>query len=146
MPAYTYRCQDCNRSFTLRISYADYGRVPVTCPFCGSSRVQRRYGRVAVRRGGDFDLERVMEDPGALDALEKNPRALAQMMRTMARELDEDLGPEFEEVVQRLEKGQTPEEIEQALPELSDAAADESAPAENAPAADTASTTPPSAE
>ncbi len=127
MPTYTYRCEDCNRTFTVRLSYAEYGRVTVTCPACGSSRVVRRYGRVAVRRSGEVDLDALAEDPTALDALEKDPRTLARLMRRMGDELGEDLGPEFDEVVSRLEKGQSPDEIEQALPELGDepAASDE---------------------
>ena len=39
-------------------------------------------------------------------------------MRKMSNEMGEDLGPEFEEVVDRLEAGQSPEEIEKSLPEL----------------------------
>jgi hypothetical protein len=38
----------------------------------------------------------------------------------MSKEGDEDLGPEFDEVVDRLESGQSPGEIEQALPDLED--------------------------
>jgi hypothetical protein len=40
------------------------------------------------------------------------------MMRQMSRELGEDMGPEFDEVVDRLEKGQSPEDIEHDLPDL----------------------------
>jgi len=61
---------------------------------------------------GDFD------DPAALAGLEEDPQALGRMMRKMSREMGEDLGPEFDEVVDRLEKGQSPDEIEAALPDL----------------------------
>jgi len=40
------------------------------------------------------------------------------MMRKMGNELGEEMPPEFDEVVDRLEKGQSPEEIEEALPDL----------------------------
>jgi hypothetical protein len=40
------------------------------------------------------------------------------MMRQMSGEMREDLGPEFDEVVDRLEAGQSPEDIEEALPDL----------------------------
>jgi len=36
----------------------------------------------------------------------------------MSREMGEEMGPEFDEVVDRLEGGQSPEEIEKDLPEL----------------------------
>ena len=61
---------------------------------------------------GDFD------DPAALAGLEEDPQALGRMMRKMSREMGEELGPEFDEVVDRLEKGQSPEDIESALPDL----------------------------
>ena len=40
------------------------------------------------------------------------------MMRKMKGELGEDVGPEFDEVVDRLEAGQSPEDIESAIPDL----------------------------
>jgi Flp pilus assembly protein TadB len=41
-------------------------------------------------------------------------------MRKMSREMGEDLGPEFNEIVGRLEAGEDPEEIEESMPELGD--------------------------
>jgi hypothetical protein len=32
--------------------------------------------------------------------------------------MGEDMGPEFDEVIDRLESGQSPEEIEEAVPDL----------------------------
>ena len=64
------------------------------------------------------DLAGNFDDPSALAGLEEDPQALGRMMRKMCRELGEDLGPEFDEVVDRLEKGQSPEDIEAALPDL----------------------------
>jgi hypothetical protein len=42
------------------------------------------------------------------------------MMRRMADETGEDLGPEFGEVVNRLEKGEDPDAIEKSMPELAE--------------------------
>jgi Flp pilus assembly protein TadB len=43
---------------------------------------------------------------------------MARMMRTMGQEMGEELPPEFDEVVDRLEAGESPEDIEQTMPEL----------------------------
>jgi hypothetical protein len=59
-----------------------------------------------------------LADPDSLEGLEDDPRALGKMMRKMSGEMGEDMGPEFHEVIDRLEKGQSPEEIEKAMPEL----------------------------
>jgi len=50
--------------------------------------------------------------------LDGDPKALGQMMKNMGKELGEDLPPEFNEVVERLDDGQSPEEIESDLPDL----------------------------
>ena len=57
-------------------------------------------------------------DPSALEGMEGDPRAMGQMMRKVGKEMGEELPPEFDEVTDRLEAGQSPEEIESALPDL----------------------------
>ena len=42
------------------------------------------------------------------------------MMRELSHETGEDLGPEFNEVVERLERGENPEEIADSLPDEPD--------------------------
>ncbi len=117
MPSYEYRCQDCKRRFEVFMTYADYGKQPVVCPHCQSERVQRRIGKIRIARSEESRLES-MADPSALEGLEDDPKALGRLMRQMSSELGEDPGPEFHEVVNRLEAGQSPEEIEAALPDL----------------------------
>jgi putative FmdB family regulatory protein len=126
MPAYEYNCLDCKRKFEIFLSYEEYGSAEITCPRCGSANVQRRIGRIRIAKSEDSrfeDLASDFDDPAALAGLEEDPQALGRMMRKMSREMGEDLGPEFEEVVDRLEKGQSPEEIEAALPDLGEDAA-----------------------
>jgi len=61
-----------------------------------------------------------------LDGIDENdPRSLGHFMRKMADESGEDLPPEFNEVVGRLEKGESPEDIEESMPELGEMAGDE---------------------
>lgn len=117
MPNYDYRCLECKRRFDIFIPYADYGKSKVTCPFCQSENVQRRIGKVRIGRSEESRLENY-SDPSMLEGLEDDPKALGRMMRQMSQELGEDMGPEFSEVVSRLEAGQSPEEIESSLPDL----------------------------
>ncbi len=120
MPTYDYVCLNCRKRFEIFISYAEYGKHPVSCPHCQSDNVRRRIGRVRLLHSEESRLESLEElaDPQALEGLEEDPRALGRMMRKMGEELGEELPPEFDEVVDRLEAGQSPEEIEAALPEL----------------------------
>ena len=117
MPVYEFRCLSCHRKFDITASYNNYDPAQVRCPHCQSDNVQRRIGRIRFARSEDSRLE-TMTDPGALAGLEEDPRALGKMMRQMSAETGEELGPEFNEVVGRLEAGQSPEDIEKSLPDL----------------------------
>jgi len=78
----------------------------------------RLVSRVAVVRSEESRRED-LADPSNLAGLDENdPKSLARWMRKMSQEIGEDLGPEFDEVVDRLEAGQSPEEIEEAMPDL----------------------------
>ena len=117
MPTYEYRCTDCNQIFEVFQTYQEYGGQSVSCPKCAGSLVQRIIKPIRVARSEENRLES-MADPEQLAGLEDDPQALGKMMRWMSRELGEDMGPEFDEVVDRLEKGQSPEDIEKDLPDL----------------------------
>lgn len=117
MPTYTYRCQDCQKRFEIRLSYDDYGKDTVFCPACGSASVRRQIERVRVAKSDESRMTDIM-DPAQLSSLEEDPRALGRMMRKMGDEMGEELGPEFDEVVSRLEKGQDPEQISREIPDL----------------------------
>lgn len=117
MPLYEYRCLDCKKRFEIFLTYAEYGTKVVTCKHCGSEHVTRKIGRIRIAKSEDSRLED-FSDPSSLEGLENDPKALGKMMRRMSGELGEEMPPEFDEVVDRLEKGQSPDEIERDLPEL----------------------------
>ncbi len=117
MPVYEYTCRACGRRARLFMSFAEYDRATPVCPQCGRAELKRRVGRVAFARSEASRLDGLMDDP-ALDGLEDDPRAMGRMMRRMSSELGEEMGQEFDEVVGRLESGESPASIEAALPEL----------------------------
>ena len=121
MPLYDYVCFDCRKPFDVFMSYAEYGQRTVLCPVCGGSHVRRRLPRVRVAKSEDSRAESLagdLADPSSLAGLEDDPQAMGRMMRKMGSELGEQMPPEFGEVVDRLEKGQSPEDIERDLPDL----------------------------
>jgi putative FmdB family regulatory protein len=117
MPNYEYRCLNCRRRFDLFMSYQEYGSRAINCPHCQSDNVQRKIGRIRVARSDESRMEN-LADPSNLEGLDEDPRALGRMMRQMSSEIGEEMGPEFNEVVGRLERGQSPDEIERELPDL----------------------------
>lgn len=60
--------------------------------------------------------EELADDLADID--ENDPRSMAKAVRRMADEMGEDLGPELEHALNRLEAGEDPEKIEQELEEM----------------------------
>ena len=119
MPNYDFICQRCQKRFVKYLTYAEHGNKSVDCPYCGSDDVARRITRVRIARSEDIRLESFEEfsNPESMGQMEQNPQALGSMMRRMSGELGEEMKPEFNEVVDRLEKGQSPDEIEKDFPD-----------------------------
>ena len=117
MPIYQYRCLNCKKRFEVFLSYTEYGEKNVHCPHCASDNIQRRIGRIRVAKSEESRMD-ALTDPSGLEGLENDPRALGKMMRKMGNEMGEEVPPEFDEVVDRLEAGQSPEDIEKAIPDL----------------------------
>ena len=125
MPIYEYRCPQCKKKvsvFFRNLSSVDHESA--RCPNCGSGGLLRLMSRVRVIRGSSKSIdsgggEDFGDDmPGWLD--ENDPRSMGRFMRKMAEESGEEMPPEFNEVVGRLEKGEAPEDIEKSMPELND--------------------------
>jgi putative FmdB family regulatory protein len=118
MPTYDFICNDCHQRFDIFQTFAEYGKVPVFCTHCNSKNVRRRMTKVRVAKSEETRMESMADDFSGFDGLEDDPKAMGQMMRKMGKEMGEDLPPEFDEVVDRLESGQSPEDIEKAIPDL----------------------------
>ena len=63
-------------------------------------------------------MESMADDFSGFEGLEEDPKTMGRMMRKMGKEMGEEMPPEFDEVVDRLEAGQSPEEVEKAIPDL----------------------------
>lgn len=118
MPMYDYRCQECGKRCSIYQSYEEYGHTPVSCPHCESGNLERIIQRVRFARSEESRLDSLGDPSDWGDLDESDPRAMAHMMRKMSSELGEEMPPEFDEVVDRLEAGENPEDIESSLPDL----------------------------
>lgn len=118
MPTYDYICNDCNQRFDVFLTFTEYGKKTVKCSLCGSKNVRRRLTKVRIAKSEEGRMESMADDFSGFEGLEDDPKAMGRMMRKMGKEMGEELPPEFNEVVDRLEKGQSPEEIEKEIPDL----------------------------
>ncbi len=118
MPTYDFLCNKCDQRFDVFMTFAEYGKKTVTCAHCGSRDVRRRMTKVRIAKSEDSRMDSMADEFSGLEGLENDPKAMGKMMRKMGKEMGEDAPPEFDEVVDRLESGQSPEDIESALPDL----------------------------
>ncbi len=118
MPAYDYRCNDCKRRVVLKYkTYAEYDQATPTCPLCHGTNLTRLISRVAIARSDESRFDS-MDDTALDDMADADPATMGRYLRRMGQEAGEDLGDEFNEVVNRLEKGENPEDIEASMPDL----------------------------
>ena len=118
MPTYDFICNNCNQRFDVFLTFAEYGKKTVKCAHCNSKNVRRRMTKVRVAKSEDSRMESMADDFSGFEGLEDDPKAMGRMMRKMGKEMGEETPPEFDEVVNRLESGQSPEEVEKAIPDL----------------------------
>mgnify|MGYP000030777200 CR=1 FL=1 len=117
MPIYEYRCSDCRTRFSLLVYRFEPPENP-PCKRCQGTNTRRLISRVAVVRSEESRLDD-LADPGMLDGLDENdPRSLGRWMRKMSDEMGEDLGPEFDEIVGRMEAGEDLQSIEKRMEEM----------------------------
>ncbi|HEV8634718.1 MAG TPA: zinc ribbon domain-containing protein [Chloroflexota bacterium] len=109
MPIYEYRCESCRRYHQqLVLSLASY-QTPA-CPRCGEDTLRKLVSRFAVMKSEESRLED-LADPSSFGDLDENdPRSVARWARKMGDRLGEDLGPEFDEMVGRMEAGELSDE------------------------------------
>jgi len=121
MPIYEYVCLDCRKRVSVFFrTFGEAGDEEARCPLCNGAELKRLVSRVTVMKSEDSRMED-MADPSLMSGLEnEDPQALASFMRQMSNETGEPMDPELTEVVDRLEAGESPEAIEESMPDLSD--------------------------
>jgi putative FmdB family regulatory protein len=118
MPTYDFICNSCKNRFDVFLTYQEYGVKTVHCTHCSSANVRRRMTKVRIAKTEAGRMEAMANDFPGFDGLDDDPRTLGRVMKKMGKEMGEELPAEFDEVVDRLEAGQSPEDIQSALPDL----------------------------
>ena len=80
------------------------------CEHCGSVKLSRLMSKFAVRKGSGTGDD--LDDLGGMDDVDENdPRSVARWARRMREESGEDLGPEFDQMIDRIEAGESPKNV-----------------------------------
>lgn len=106
MPIYEYWCYDCQKKVSF-LQMASSGVTP-SCPQCGSQNLHRLFSTFAVRKTYKDIYEDILSDTSLTKGMLANdPRALAEWNRRISR--DEPVAPEYQEMLERMEKGEMPD-------------------------------------
>ncbi|MBE0480658.1 MAG: zinc ribbon domain-containing protein [Dehalococcoidia bacterium] len=121
MPIYEFRCSKCRRRLEIFVQRFAPPANPV-CTACGSE-TSRIFSRFSVQKSksdkGVYDD--ILSDGKLTRGLMRNdPRALAEWSRKMSRAAGDDMTPESEELLNRLDAGEDVSEVMEAMkpPEL----------------------------
>lgn len=123
MPLFEYRCEDCNRKFTLLVGMVAQ-QVNQECPKCKGTNLRKLISRFRVARSEDDILESVADPSGLGDP--EDPKAMADWMRKVSREMGEDLGDDFDELVEEAVREEMEGPSEDGAGGGADASADDS--------------------
>jgi putative FmdB family regulatory protein len=109
MPIYEYRCPRCRARFSVLALHADQ-EVAARCPRCHNTEVQRLISRFATVRSEEEQLDKLADPAMLADVDENDPKSIARWARRMQRTMGEELGDEFDEMVEQMEAGRWEEE------------------------------------
>ncbi len=107
MPVYEYRCNNCHRRISILVRSSPGSSV--TCPNCGSHKLNRLFSTFSVRSSDQDIYDDILSDSQLVSGLKDNdPRALAEWNRRMSQG-DEEVAPQYEEMLDRMEAGEMPD-------------------------------------
>lgn len=136
MPIYEFYCPDCHTVYSFFSAGVNTTARP-DCPKCGRPELSRRPSRFATVAAGraeesesDADdpfagvdearMERAMEALGSeFEGLDENaepdPRQMSRLLRRFSEITGLEAGPKLREMLDRLERGEDPEALEEAM-------------------------------
>jgi putative FmdB family regulatory protein len=136
MPIYEFYCPDCHTVYSFFSAGVDTAARP-DCPKCGRKALARRPSRFATLSAGraeesegDADdpfagvdeerMERAMEALGAeFEGMDENaepdPRQMSHLLRRFSEVTGLEAGPKLRDMLDRLERGEDPEALEEAM-------------------------------
>lgn len=97
MPIFDYQCTNCKKRFNLLIGVVAVPQEEI-CPACGGANINRLISRFTRLRSEDAIIDD-LSDPSKTGDLE-DPKQLQNWMKHIGREMGEDLGDEFDEILE----------------------------------------------
>ena len=103
MPIYEFVCAQCRRKFRKLVGVVAQSS-PLQCPKCQSTELNRQISRFARVRNEDEALDSLAEEMESIGDTE-DPKTLRRMIKEVSGAMGEDLGDEFEQMMDEESEG-----------------------------------------
>lgn len=111
MPIYEYKCNACKRKVTIFVQGFQSKSTP-TCSSCQSTDLTRLFSSFRIGKTYQDFYQDILTDRSLVQGMMANdPKALAKWSRKMDAAAGGEMGPEHEDMMQRLEGGETFENL-----------------------------------
>ena len=102
MPLYEYRCGECRRRSTVLVR-SIAGSPEASCQHCGSGNLTRLVSKFSFHRSWGNSLDWAPDSGYPDEAGQEDPRRMAQWMRSMQKEMGDEVTPEFEQMLDEMD-------------------------------------------
>lgn len=111
MPIYEYHCQRCGKDQSRLLLTQEEMATPPRCQYCGAPHLTRllspfAYHQSEASRLREFDTHEPRDE-----SFYKDSRNVGLWAKKRAQELGADLGPQFEETVEKARSGKILDEL-----------------------------------
>ncbi|HEX76023.1 MAG TPA: zinc ribbon domain-containing protein [Dehalococcoidia bacterium] len=108
MPIYEYWCRHCQGKVMLYLP--TFSQSSPSCPQCGNNTLQRLFSTFSVHKTYKDVYDNILSDSQLVKGMLSNdPKALAEWNKRMSQ--GEKVAPEYEEMVDKMERGEMPAEL-----------------------------------
>ncbi len=109
MPVYEYNCKGCKRKVSVYVKRFEDASSAI-CPKCGSKDMQRLFSTFSVKKTYMDIYEDILSDRQLEKGLMRgDPKAMSAWNRKMTMGMEDNtIAPEYEEMVERMDKGEFP--------------------------------------
>lgn len=111
MPLFEYECLSCHSKFTEIVFPWEKDRV-IECPRCHAHEVKKLISRFSYHQSEQDRLDQVDTRTPRNESYYRDDRNIGLWAKKRAKELGVDLGPKFEEVVEKARSGKILDEYD----------------------------------
>ncbi len=107
MPLYEYRCKSCHRKVTILVRSS---QSSIACPHCKGTELERLFSSFRIAKTDSAVYDDILSDNQLVKGLMRDdPRALADWNKKMTQGTDQEISPEYDEMLERMEAGEVPD-------------------------------------